>query len=132
MLDIFKEFATDSSAETEGTWKDIGPGAAIKVARAGNDAYSEAIQKEVQENRLALEVGGKASKALNDAILARVLAGTILKGWKGLSYQGKEIEYSFENAVKLLGHKEFRELVSGISGDFRNYLIKEEASQGNT
>lgn len=132
MLDIFKQFATDEAAETSGTWKEIGPGSSIKVARAGNDDYNDAIAKEVAEHRLALEIGGKESKALNNAILARVMAKTILKGWVALSYQGERIEYSFDNAVKLLGHKEFREVVSGISSDFRNYLIKEEAAQGNT
>lgn len=132
MIDIFKQFATDEAAEDNGTWKEIGPESSIKVARAGNDEYNEAISKEATEHRLALEIGGKASKALNNAILARVMAKTILKDWKGLSYRGKPIDYSLDNAAMLLGHKEFRELVSGISNDFRNYMAKEEVEQGNT
>lgn len=129
-MDIFKLYATDEAVEVSGAWKEIGPGAKILVARAGNDEYAAAIQTEVDTHRLQLELGGKAGKRVNDEIMVRVMARTILKGWEGLTFKGEVVTYSYENACRLLALKEFRALVLEIAGDIENFRIKEEEEQG--
>lgn len=129
-LDIFQKFATDESLENNGTWFEIGGGARILVARAGNSAYAKMLTKEYERHRQVLEVNDNIADARSQQIMVDVMASTILLDWEGLAFKGETIGYSLENAKKLLAIKDFRRLVAERSDNMEAYLAKEEAAQG--
>jgi len=127
MLDIFSEFATDERKETEGITVDLGGGASLLVARRDNDNYLKLVQEEA--DAFAIRSQGLSAEAYEKAdkdILIKILAGTILLGWKNLSYKGKQLEYNTENAVMILSHKDFRKMVMEHASDIANYKVELE------
>lgn len=129
-LDIFAKYATDESLENNGTWREIGGGAELLVARAGNKAYAKLLTKLVEQNRKVLDLGDDVADAKSDEIMVEVLAKTVLLGWKGVQFKGKDLEHSFDNAKMLLKIKDFRRVVVGLSEEIDFFRAKEEAEQG--
>jgi hypothetical protein len=129
-LDIFSAYATDESKEENGSWFDLGSGARVLVARAGNRNYGKALTRYVDEARLVLDKGDEAADKKSDEIMVAVIAETILKGWENISYKGKQFAYSIENAKTLLSHKEFRKQIASFADDFEAYKLKLEEEQG--
>ncbi len=119
-MDIFKEFATDENLEISGVEHQIGKAAFVTVARMENPAYTELMIKTLEENEHKIE----DNPELDSLLTREILAKTILRGWKGLSYKGKLIEYSIDNAVMLLAHKDFRKKIIRISNEFNNFRVK--------
>lgn len=129
-LDVFQSYATDEKLETEGTWREVKGGAKLLVARAGNSAYAKALQKQYEMHQKVLEGDDQAAEDKSTEIMIDVTARTILLGWDGISYQGKVMEYSVENAKKLLRVKDFRRMVQDLAQQFDAYKVKEEEAQG--
>ncbi len=128
MLDIFSTFAVDEKAETEGRWVEYGNGVSFLVARANNNNYNRLLSSLYKRNKVALEAKGDAATALNDNLMVEVLAKTILLGWKGdIALKGEKLEYSVENAKKILAHKDFRRYISNLSEDFEAFKVEQEA-----
>lgn len=125
-MDIFKSFATDSKLEQEGTWIPLGGKARILVARAGNKKYGRLLSAAVEKNQIALDLKTDESDELSDKIMIDVLANSILLGWEELSFDGEAMPYSIENAVKMLGVKDFRLAVSNYSKNIDNYRVSAE------
>lgn len=125
-LDIFKEFATDTCKEEEGTWVGIGGGAELLLARAGNKAYGKMLAKEYEKHKRELELKNETSDKLSEDIMIDVLAKTVLLGWKGIEFQGKPLDYSVANAKLLLGLKDFRKLVGSYADDSARYRVEME------
>lgn len=120
-MDFKKEFVTNKALEEGGVWVDIGSDASLKVARAGNKK-SIARYRELAAPYIAQITHGKISDDIAVQISVQVQAETILLDWKGISYDGKAMEYSTENAVKLLTESpDFRELVATISNERRTF-----------
>lgn len=131
LLDIFASFATDPELELNGKWFSIGAKGKVKVARDGNDNYNEEFKRLYEENALALADGGPAADSLAASIMLQVQAKTILVGWSGLAFHGKEVEYSVEMAKTMLAVKDFRKKIAEMSRSFENYRVKAEEQQGN-
>lgn len=130
-LDIFAAYATDKALENNGSWFDLGSGARVLVARAGNKAYSKMLSKLVQENQLVLNKNDDQAEVKSEELLILVMAETILLGWEGISYKGaKELPYSVDNAKMLLSHGDFRKQIAGFADDFNAYKAKVEDEQG--
>jgi hypothetical protein len=129
-LDIFDQFATDENLENNGSYFDIGGGARILVARAGNKKYGKALTKLVEQNRQILDQANDVAESKSDEILISVMAETILLNWEGVSFKGADLPYSLENAKMLLGIKDFRKLVGEKSNDITAYKFKLEKDQG--
>jgi len=111
-MDIFKAFATNLTAEEEGVEIKIGPDAYITVARAGNKKYSKKLTTLFDENKQLLETGTQEADDMSDELMIDVIATTILLGWRGLDFKGKEdLPYSVEHAKEMLAVKDFRKLV---------------------
>lgn len=126
MLDIFKAFATDAALELEGVWKEIGGGAELLIARNNNSRYLKAMDREYKAHKHALSGDNEGAEKLAEDLLIRVLATTILLGWKNLSWQGQPLEYSVQNAEMLLSVKDFRKLVISLSEDLQNFQRAED------
>jgi len=130
-VDIFSTYAVDEDKEQNGTWMPLGD-ARFLVARAGNRAYAKLLNKEVDRNRKALDAKDASADALSDSIMVNTLAKTILLGWENVSFQGKKLEYSLENAKMALGHKEFRREIMRLADDFNAFkLVQEEEAVKN-
>jgi hypothetical protein len=129
-LDVFQSFATDEKLEAEGTWREIKGGAKLLVARAGNSAYAKALTKQFDLHQNVLQGDDQAAEDKSSEIMIDVTARTILLGWEGISYLGKPMDYSVENAKTLLKIKDFRRLVQDLAQQFDAYKVKEEEKQG--
>lgn len=129
-LDIFEQYATDEKLENGGTWKAIGKGTRLLVARSGNPQYAKRLTKLVEQSRAVLDLNDDVADSTSDKIMIDVIASTILLGWENLTFKKQPMPYSVENAKELLKVKEFRRQVVEISQDINNYKIKEELQQG--
>lgn len=129
-LDIFAQFATDETLEENGTWFDIGGGARILVARSGNRKYGKLLTKEVERARKVLDLNDEVADKKSEEIMIAVIAETILLGWEGVTFKGKELEYNVENAKQLLAIKDFRKLVAQYADDTSAFKFKETEEQG--
>jgi hypothetical protein len=129
-LDIFAQFATDETLEENGTWFQIGGGARVLVARAGNRKYAKMLTKEVERNKKALDLNDDAADKLSEEIMIGVIAETILLGWENVSFKGEDLEYSVANAKKLLAVKDFRKAVAQFADDVSAFKFKETEEQG--
>lgn len=144
-MDIFSAYATDLNAEEKGRWFEIGD-IEILVARSGNRAYNDMISTQFAAHKHTLEQKDtpEARAVANeraDKINMLVMSRTILLGWRGLTrtdaagnettgkmmFKGEELPFSVENAARALALKEFRNIVSAKSDDFRNYLEEVKA-----
>lgn len=128
MLDIFTSFATDETAEVNGTWLPFN-GAKLLVARAGNRKYAKALTKKVETFQKELDAQDDAADKRSDEIMAEVFAESILLGWEGIGFKGAPMDYSKDNAKTLLLVKDFRRAVAALSDDMNNYRVKVEAEQ---
>lgn len=132
-MDIFKVFATDPNKELNGTWVPLSEdGAKLLVARAGNRRHTRLMNGMYAANRMTLEGADReAADSKDEELSVECAAQAILLGWESLTYQGKPIEYSLENARRLLKHSEFRVLVMTHANNFENFRAKEEQDRGN-
>ncbi len=133
MFDVFEKFATDETKEECGVEVSLGEGVSLTVARANNANFLKRIQEqadEVAEKSIALSA--EDAEILDKQAMTRVLAETVLLGWKGVAYKGKIVKYSTDNAVMLLTHKDFRRLVMEHANNMDHYRAKlEDADEKN-
>jgi len=114
-MDIGK-FKTDPKKELQGVWIPIGEGAELLIARWGNDAASKTYERLTAptEVKQALRLGTiTEAKALE--IQVETIASGILLNWKGLTENGKTLEYNPDNCRRLLALKDFRAAVENLS-----------------
>ena len=131
MLDIFKTYATDLRAETDGVWRDMGS-ASFLIARADNSNYVKAIAETWEKHREQVEAGGEEAEELSARLLAEVTADTILLDWKNVSFKGKKYPYNRENAIALFMEpslKDFQNKIMTMARDVEYYKLKEEEEQ---
>lgn len=125
-MDLSKTFRTSEKLEEEGAWVDLGDGAFVCVARVGNKKYNEYFEKALKPHRRQFRTGSMPTEVM-DEILIRTLANTILLGWEGVEYEGKELEYSVDNAIMVLRElKDFRSLISEISNEMETFKQEEQ------
>jgi hypothetical protein len=130
-LNVFTEYATNEKAEIEGTIMEVGE-AKLTIARIGNKKYSRKLSKLYERNRKLLERKDDSADALSDKIMIDVLSETILLGWEGIDDEdGKPMPYSKENAVKLLGLKDFRKVIMELAGDDAEFKAHKDVEVGN-
>lgn len=125
MLNLFAQFATDATAENSGVWKDYGDNQFL-IARAGNKAYSKLLGEVVSRHKATLDLGGEAADQLSDRLMIEVMAKTILLGWKDpiiVEKDGEPVAYSYDNAVKALQIKDFRNLVNTWANEMAAYRV---------
>lgn len=125
-MDIYKSFSTDPQLESKGVWSPMGD-ADLLIGRSGNRAFSKKFSKLYEQNQRALDVKGDEADAIAEKIMCQSLAGTVLLGWKNVQFDGVEMEFSVENAEKLLMIKDFRAEVTKRSDEFENYKLVKEA-----
>lgn len=131
-MDIFKKFATDADREINGTWVEL-EDSKFKIARVGNRLHTRIMTALYKEHRVALESKDEAAAAATDEKLnVEAIAKGILLDWETVEYQGEKLDYTTENAIKLLAHVDFRSFVMGHSRNFDLFKAhkEEEAKNG--
>lgn len=133
MFDIFDNFAKDRTLEVEGAVLELAPGAWVKVARADNPRYTRLLAKLMADHQEGLAKDNDSADDLANNIMAEVFAKTILKGFGGsnFAYKGKVVEYSYELALDMLKHQDFRVKVGALAQRHDAFKAKLEADQGN-
>lgn len=127
-LDIFETFATDEAAEDGGVWVNLNAESSLLIARDGNDACERMVEELMLEYADKLAGPEDVSREAQRMLEIKVTAATILKGWKNLTYQGEAVDYSVENAEKLLAHKDFRRRVLYHARQRSAYMLQHEES----
>lgn len=131
-MDLFRSYATDEDSENEGVWRKLGD-CELLIARDTNETFSNAVSKLYETNREALEVPGKDSKELNRRIMAEAAAEGLLKNWRGkVTYDGQDLPYSRENAVKVLMIPDFMRAVRRMAAEEGQYRLHKESEMGKT
>lgn len=126
-MDIGKQFKTDLTAETSGVWFELDEGTKLLIGREGNKAYAKMLTSLWDKNKRVLEAKNDAADAKSEVIMVEVLAKTILLGWQGIEMDGAPLEYSVENAKRLLAIKDFRRVVTEFAKDVEAYRVQDEA-----
>lgn len=123
-----KDIKTDRDAEVQGVWTpDLGKGLKLKLGRMGNVEYEKGILKYTQEHMNAFGQLDMEQDVAQDALLD-VYARTILLGWEGLSENEVQVEYSYDNAVRIMReYPEFFKLVKAQAS--RLELFKTKATE---
>lgn len=120
-MDLKKDFSTNKKLEDEGVWIDIGDGAKLKIARAGNK-QANAVSKQLAKPYMAQIQYGKLSDEVATQIAVEVMAKAILLDWKGIQYDGQEMPYSIDNAIKILTElPDFRDYVSQVANERKTF-----------
>jgi hypothetical protein len=127
-FDVFEMYATDETAEVEGVEMSIGD-AKFLIARSGNKNFSKKLSKLYTKHQRVLERKDDVSDKLSDSVMVECIAETILLGWEGVSFKGKELPYSVDNAKMLLEFKDFRKQIMGLAEDFDSYKSVKEAEE---
>jgi hypothetical protein len=118
-------FKTDQALEQEGVWIDLGEGASIRVARAGNRRNSELFNKLTSDPEYQRKDKlDTLTEADLEAVVVTCLAETILLDWKGFEDGGKEVPFSKEKAREMLAYRDFRNTVQEASRDAANFRAR--------
>lgn len=128
-MDIGKQFRTDRTKEAEGAWVPL-MGSKFLIARANNRAYRMALAKALKDNADALNATTAEADALDDRLLAEVMAATILLDWKDVDLDGKPVKYSEEVAAKLMTEMpDFCELIREHAQNIENFRVTQEDTE---
>ena len=116
-----KDFKTDKDKEKDGVWEELGDGCSVLVARYGNPAMVNAYRRYPRVLRQRLE-SGQVDDDKSAAVMAKVMADTILLNWKGLKEDGKEVVYSKEECIRILvEYPDIRGMIFEISNETQLY-----------
>ncbi len=104
MSKTYGTFKTDSEMESKGIIIDYGEAGKFQIARAGgaNKAFNRAIQKLSKPYRRAIQAN-RMDEEVAEQLLLKAFCKTCLLGWENVTGpDGEPLEYSMENAQKLL------------------------------
>jgi len=119
-MEIVKQFAVNEERAEQGVWIPIGEDARLKVARANNPNFRRVFRKLITPYTAAIR-SNSLPDDVDDQIMIRAIAETILVDWQGITENGEPIPYSVEKARKYLQHEPFRELVMNFARDLSLY-----------
>ena len=131
-MGIYKAFTTDQDLEVKGIVLDFGDGEWVRISRAGggNKKFIKLFESLMKPYRRAFELGTmddkKAAKILHEAF-----AKAIVLEWNITDEDGKPIEFTVENAIKVF--EDLPEFFGTIKTEaenrqnFRRAALEEEA-----
>lgn len=121
----FKITPVDQEAEQEGVWTEY-LGVELLIARITNDVYKRAFRRLSKPHQKKIDNRTIDDKTTKD-ILAKSVAKGLLRDWKGFVIDGKEIPYSYENAVQLLKNDpDCLDFVMEFAQDLDNYIVEQQ------
>jgi len=115
-MEIVKQFAVDKEKESSGVWVPIGENARLKIARANNPNFKRLFRKLIAPYTAAIRTNSLPDD-VDDEIMIKAIAETILVDWDGITENGAPVPYSVEKAIEYLKHEPFRDMVTTFSRD---------------
>jgi hypothetical protein len=115
--------SVDLDAASGGVWIEYDDKISFKIARANHPAYRSAVKHMHKQHRRQID-NGTMSEELSEKLLAELMAQHILVGWKGLKNNGKNFEYTVDNATAFLQapqYEEIRDWIMMQAQDIENY-----------
>lgn len=101
-MSIYNSFTTDPELEKRGVVLDFGNGEWVRIARAGgsNKKFIQAFESLMKPYRRAFQLGTMDDKKAAE-ILHEAFAKAIVLEWHITDKDGKDIEFTVENAKKV-------------------------------
>ena len=97
-MSFLDKYKTDKTAELEGVWVEMDAGVEVRVARLNNDK-ARAKRRELEKPYRNFR---EVPESVNEGILRKVVASTVLLDWKGLTDDaGAKMPYSAAKAEEL-------------------------------
>lgn len=110
MADLLKFFGSDTQAEREGVWHTLAPGFRVKIARWNNPDMQRELERCMEPFRDVLDREGQLSEEDDRAIMAEVMAKSIVRDWSGAEIDGDDVPFTEENVQRVLSDPRFRDL----------------------
>lgn len=127
MADLRKNFGTSEELQNDGAWtNDLGDGLKLKLARLRNPEFRKMYQRALKPYQQQIR-RGTLDPSIEEGIINKCVAKTVLLDWKKLNLDGEAIPYSTENALRILSDPDltdFRDLVVELASDAE--LFREE------
>lgn len=129
-LDLSAAFGTDKNKEEDGI--DVIMGAAtLTIAYWKSKPVKRKMRQVLRPHRQQFNAGIIKDDLAND-LNAKIIAQSVLKGWKGVGMNGKALPFSEDNAYKALkGIPGFLDAVLAISQDKGNFQADDIEEEGN-
>ena len=108
MVDLVKRFGVSLAAERDGVWHDLGSGLRVKLARWGNPRFVRRFEELVAPHRSEIEAGS-LDPEVDAAVMAKVMAETIVCDWEGVELDGKPVKWSESTAEEILKREDLRD-----------------------
>lgn len=111
-----------------GNWINLGGGATVKVAMAGNKNYKKAVEEIKTEKKYALEYGKLTDQEIKDLDI-EIEAKTIFLDFKNIQVtENQPSENSLEVRKTMLQFDEFRDLILSVSRQYKYFMEKREVA----
>lgn len=121
MYDIGKRFTED------GSWLNIGDGAELLIARAGNKTYLRELNR-LQRPYAKRIAAGTFDPVKQERLLYQAIAKGIVLDWKGIGENNAEIPYTETECVRMLSNNPvLLGVISDYADDEENYALEKEA-----
>lgn len=113
--------AVDKKAETEGMWFDFA-GSQFKISSTSDAAYQKYVTKLQLPHRRKI-AQGKLEPDVGQELLAKALAGHILRDWKDVyNSEGEEVPFDVEIAqVAIMANEDLRDFILETASDIANF-----------
>jgi len=121
----FREFDVDPELEKAGVWIDEGDGCELLIAATGNPEYQRLVRKHLEPLWRKEQRGVRVPEEQMRAAFAKVFAGSILNGWKGVTDGGEPVPYSRAEAESRLKNQRFRAYIQGHAERLENFRASE-------
>lgn len=124
------KFDADLSAVDAGTWREYDDSKFL-IAHISNLKFQRALARLQQPHKRKLQEGTLDPK-INQQIVCQAMAEGVLLNWRDMTtVDGSEVEYSQENAAKLLQRDPaFRDWVTDVSTNMANFRAEEVKELG--
>lgn len=120
-MDMSATFKTNQDSEISGVWHSLGDGK-IKIARANNPKYDRFLRREMAPHATVINSGSEEGTEILTEITMRGMAEAILVDFENITDEGKELQYTKENAYLLLKkYPDFRDLVAQKASTMKFY-----------
>lgn len=132
MLDIDRVFGFDKKMADEGVKMvlDVKGEQFFLVRKIPNPDYERQLGQEYRRWEKVLKMKTPEAEELSQKLMAEVVSRTVLIGWGGISLKGKKLEFSPENAAKLLiEYPSLRSAVMDFAQETSNFRPTDDVAE---
>jgi len=126
---MFNASTINDQGKDNGVWTDFGGGEFL-IASTNSMAFQREFSRLQQPFAKKIDKGTLDPK-IQTEILCKAMAHGLLLDWKNVGDGKNIIEYSFENAVRvLIANPDLREFIQDFSMNLENYRKEEMKEEG--